>query len=135
MRLWLVMAVVASGIVVGCNPATGEEKTIKSTKSGDITVTLSSTSSEVKRGDNELFISFTDSAGNPIDVGSASLNFHMAAMGSMAEMNSGAQLTTTETPGKYRGRVNIEMSGTWEAQVAYQGSHGTGQAEMTVTAK
>jgi hypothetical protein len=135
MRLWLILAVVVSGIVAGCNPATGEEKTIKSTKSGDITVTLSSAGGELKRGDNDLFISFTDSAGSPIDVGAASLNFHMASMGSMAEMNNGAQLTTTETPGKYRGRVNIEMSGSWEAQVAYQGSHGTGRAEMTVSAK
>jgi hypothetical protein len=135
MRLLLILAVVASGFAAGCNSAGGEEKTIKSTKAGDITVTLSSAGGELKRGENDLFISFTDSAGNPIDVGAASLNFHMAAMGSMAEMNSGAQLTTTETPGKYRGRVNIEMSGSWEAQVAYQGSHGTGRAEITVTAK
>jgi hypothetical protein len=135
MRLWLVLAVLLSGIVAGCKSAPGEEKTIKSTKSGDMTVTLSSNGGELKRGENELFISFTDASGNPIDVGAASLNFHMAAMGSMAEMNNGAQLTTTETAGKYRGRVNIEMAGSWEAQVAYQGSHGTGRAELTVSAK
>ena len=135
MRLWLILAVVASGIVAGCNPATGEEKTIKSAKSADITVTLSSAGGELKRGDNDLFISFTDAAGNPIDVGAASLNFHMASMGAMAEMNDRATLTTTNTPGKYRAQVNVEMAGTWEAQVKYQGAHGTGQVSLAVQAK
>jgi hypothetical protein len=59
----------------------------------------------------------------------------MAAMGTMAEMNDKATLTTTDTPGKYRAQVNIEMAGTWEAQVKYQGAHGSGSVSMSVQAK
>lgn len=115
-------------------PSQGD-KVIKSTKSGDMTVALSSSTGELKHGENDLMITFTDASGKPIDVGAASLNFHMAAMGSMAEMNDRATLTTTDTPGKYRAQVNIEMAGTWEAQVKYQGAHGTGQVSMSVQAK
>lgn len=113
----------------------GSEQTIKSAKSGEMTVTLASAGGQLKNGENELLISFTNAAGQLVDVGAASLNFHMAAMGSMAEMNDRATLTTTDTPGKYRAQVNIEMGGTWEAQIAWQGAHGTGKATMNVQAK
>jgi hypothetical protein len=59
----------------------------------------------------------------------------MPAMGSMAEMNDVAELTTTETPGKFRALVNIEVAGSWEAMVSFQGPRGTEQATMNVTAK
>jgi len=113
----------------------GGEKVIKSAKAGEMTVAISSATGELKNGENDLMVTFADASGNPVDVGAASLNFHMAAMGAMAEMNDKATLTTTETPGKYRAQVNIEMAGTWEAQVKYQGSHGSGQTTMTVQAK
>ncbi len=124
-------------IAAACSKSgsSGEQKIIKSAKSSDMTVTLSSSTGELKNGDNELMVTFTDAEGKPVDVGAASLNIHMAAMGAMAEMNNKATLTTTETPGKYRALVNIEMKGTWEAQVKYQGAHGTGQTSMTVQAK
>jgi hypothetical protein len=111
------------------------DKAVKSAKAGDLNVTIFSATGELKKGDNDLMVAFTDAAGQPVDVGAASLNIHMAAMGTMAEMNNKATLTTTETPGKYRAQVNIEMAGTWEAQVKYQGSHGSGQTNITVQAK
>jgi hypothetical protein len=115
--------------------AQAAEKVIKTTKSDDQTVTLSNSTGVLKHGENDLFVSFADSSGKLIDVGAASLNFQMAAMGSMPEMNDKATLTTTETPGKYRARVEIEMSGTWEAVISYEGPHGRGQARMTVNVK
>lgn len=115
--------------------ALGGEQAIKSTKSGDMTVTLASAGGQLRNGENELMVTFTDATGQPVDVGAASLNFHMAAMGSMAEMNDRATLTTTATPGKYRAQVKVEMGGTWEAQIAWQGAHGTGKATMNVKAK
>jgi len=124
-------------LVAACGNArsSGEEKVIKAAKADDMTVTLASATGELKNGENQLMVTFTDASGKPVDAGAASLNFHMAAMGSMAEMNDRATLTTTDTPGKYRAKVNIEMAGTWEAQVKYQGAHGTGQAPMNVQAK
>lgn len=113
----------------------GGEKVIKSTKSGDTTITLSSASGEIKSGENVLTIAFTDASGNPINVPSASLRFYMPAMGAMAEMNDVATLTTTNTPGKFSARVDIEVGGSWEAMISFQGSRGTEHATMSVTAK
>ena len=110
-------------------------KMIKSTTAGSLTITLASPTGELKSGDNELTMTFADSSGTPLDVGAASLNFHMPAMGSMAEMNDKATLTTTNTPGRYRAKVSLESGGTWEAQIKYQGQQGTGQVSLTVNAK
>lgn len=119
----------------GGSDSTGNEKVIKSTKAGDLTITIASATGELKSGDNDLILSFADASGKTVDVGAASLRFHMPAMGSMAEMNDAASLTTTNTPGKYRAKVNIEVHGTWEAVIVYEGPKGTGQASLTVNAK
>jgi YtkA-like protein len=132
---WAILLIAVS-FVVACRGAnSSDEKVIKSVKSGELTITLSSPTGELKSGENDLMITFFDGAGKPVDVGAASLNFHMPAMGSMAEMNDRSTLTTTETPGKYRAQVNIEMAGSWEAQVKYQGQHGSGRGTITVRAK
>ncbi len=127
---------IAALFVAACRGAnSANEKVISSMKSGEMTIILSSSTGELKNGENDLMITFLGAAGKPVDVGTASLNFHMAAMGSMAEMNDRATLTTTEIPGKYRAQVNIEMAGSWEAEVKYQGPHGSGRESMTVRAK
>ena len=132
------LAIAISFVILAACGRTGSSsagKTIKSTKSGDTTISLSSASGEIKSGENDLTLSFTDAAGKHVDVPAASLKFHMPAMGAMAEMNDVATLTTTDTPGKFRARVNIEAEGSWEAMISFQGSHGTEQATMDVNAK
>ena len=113
----------------------GNEKPIKSTQSDNLTITLASSDGQLKSGENDLLLSFTDASGKTVDVGAASLKFHMPAMGSMAEMTDTATLTTTNTAGKYHAKVDIEVGGTWEVMISYQGPQGTGQASMTVQAK
>ena len=132
----LALALVAL-IAAGCSKtdSSGGEKVIKSTAEGGLTITLASATGEIKSGDNDLALSFADASGKPIDVQAASLAFHMPAMGSMAEMNNQATLVTTETPGKFRARVNIEMAGTWEARIGYEGPQNKGQARMNVQAR
>lgn len=122
---------------VACTGArsSGGEKTIKSTRSSDTTIALSSATGEIKSGENEMTLSFTGASGNPLDVPAASLKFHMPAMGAMAEMNDVAALTTTDTRGKFHARVNIEIAGTWEAMISFQGPRGTEQATMSVNVK
>jgi len=117
------------------NNASSNEKIIKSTKSGDMTISLSNSSGEMRSGENEVMLSFANASAKPIDVTAASLKFHMPAMGSMAEMNDVATLTTTGTPGKFRAVVNLEVAGTWEAMISFQGPRETEQATMTVNAK
>ncbi len=110
-------------------------KVIKSAPIGNLTVTLSNSSGQLKHGSDEFFITFKDSSGKPVDIGAAALTFHMAQMASMAAMNDPATLTTTDTPGVYRAKVNVETAGEWQAQVSYEGPAGKGQTSFSVTAQ
>lgn len=110
-------------------------KVIKSTKAGDLTITLASATGELKQGENELTLSFADASGKPVEVKTASLKFHMPAMGMMAEMNDVATVTVTGATGEYRAHVKIEAAATWEAMINYQGPGGPGQASMSIAAK
>lgn len=101
----------------------------------NLTVALATRDGVLKHGNSEFTLAFTDSSGNPVDVGAVALNFHMPQMGSMAAMNNAAKFTTTETPGVYRGNVNIEMAGEWQAQITYEGPKGRGRASFPVTAQ
>ena len=125
-------------IAVACGKS-GDSMTsrnvIKSVAVANLTATLANDSGVLKHGDQELMLSFTDASGKPVDVGAIALIFHMPQMGSMAEMNEAVTLTTTSTPGVYRGRVNIEVPGEWQAKLAYEGPVGKGTTTFSVTAQ
>ena len=110
-------------------------KVIKTATVGNLTATLSNSTGQLKQGDQEVMLDFTDSSGKPVDVGAVSLNFHMAQMGPMTEMNDATSFTTTGTPGVYRGKVNIEVAGEWQGQLAYEGPAGSGKTTITVTVR
>jgi hypothetical protein len=111
-------------------------KTIKSGTAGNnLTVTLSNAKGVLGKGSQDFTLTFTNASGDPVDVGSVSLVFHMPAMGSMGAMNNPASFTTTNTPGVYRGRADLEMGGEWQAQIAYEGPAGSGKATLPVTAQ
>lgn len=117
------------------NSSGGQGKVIKSAPIGDkITVTLSSDTGKLKVGDQQVMLAFTDASGKAVEIGAASLNFHMPAMGSMAVMNDAAILTTTSTPGLYKGSVNVQMPGEWQAQISYEGADGNGKTSFPATA-
>jgi len=110
-------------------------KVIKSAPVGNLSVTLSNSSGQLKHGGDEFLVTFKDSSGKPVDVGAAALTFHMPQMGSMAQMNDHATLTTTDTPGIYRAKAEIEVAGEWQAQVSFEGPAGKGQTSFSVTAR
>ena len=132
---------IVAGLAVGCGTSgsggsADSAKTIKQASAGNnLTATLASSDGVLRKGKQTLTLKFTDASGKAVDVGSASLNFHMPAMGTMAVMNNAAKLTTTGTPGVYTGAVDLEMSGECESQIAYQGPAGTGKANIPVTAQ
>lgn len=119
----------------GDSSSGGDRKVIKSgTIGNNVTATLSNDTGKLKNGEQEIYLAFTDASGKPVETSAASLNFHMPAMGSMAVMNDPATLTTTSTPGLYKGKVNIEMPGEWQAQISYEGASGGGKTSIPVTA-
>jgi YtkA-like len=135
---FLIAAIVllaACGLKTGTNAGLQTGKAIKTVVVGNLTATLSNESGVLKHGNQELMLSFTDASGKPVDVGAVSLNFHMPQMGSMAAMTDSVTFTTTSTPGVYRGKVDIEVGGEWQGQLAYEGSAGKGKTTFSVTAQ
>ncbi|HKG12497.1 MAG TPA: FixH family protein [Pyrinomonadaceae bacterium] len=135
MRRAISFALIVAALALAPACGAGGSKEIKSGKVGDMTVTLASADGVLRNGDSELTVTFRDSSGKPADVGSASLNFFMPAMGSMPVMNNPATLTTTSEPGVYRAAVKLEMAGEWQAQIAYEGPRGAGKGSFAVTAQ
>ena len=135
------VALVVTILIGGACSKTGSSgsisrgKIIKTATVGNLTATLSNSTGQLKQGDQEVMLDFTDSSGKPVDVGAVSLNFHMAQMGPMSEMNNTTSFTTTGTPGVYRGKVNIEVAGEWQGQLAYEGPAGSGKTTITATAR
>ncbi|MDQ3175550.1 MAG: FixH family protein [Acidobacteriota bacterium] len=124
-------------LVAACGSKTTDTgKVIKTAPAGNnLTVSLATSDGVLKHGNTEFTLTFTDSSSNPVDVGAVGLTFHMPQMGSMSAMNDAATFTTTDTPGVYRGKANIELAGEWQAQFTYDGSKGRGQASFPVTAQ
>ncbi len=115
---------------------TASGKTIKSGSAGNnLTVTLSNTDGVLRHGKQEFTLAFADASGKSVDVGAASVNFFMPAMGTMPAMNNAATLTTTGMPGVYRGTVDLQMAGEWQVQITYEGAAGKGKANLPVTAQ
>lgn len=111
-------------------------KVIKSAPAGNnLTVALATGDGALKHGNTEFTLTFSDSSSQPVDVGAVALTFHMPQMGSMAEMNDAATFTTTDTPGVYRGKANIEVAGEWQVRITYDGPKGRGQATFPVNAR
>ena len=139
-KFFIVLTILFSLIVLAaaCGGASsgGQAQMIKSAPIGKgLTVALANDTGKLKSGDQELTLSFTDASGKPVDVGAVSLNFHMPAMGSMAAMNDVATLTTTSTPGVFKGKVKIDMPGEWQAQVSFEGASGNGKTSFPLTAQ
>jgi len=137
-RLTTVILIAFLTVTVGCTKAGSNLSTgtvIKSVNVDSVTATLSNNTGQLKQGEQEITLAFTDSSGKPVDVGAVLLNFHMPAMGSMAAMNDAATFTTTEKPGVYRGKVNISIAGEWQGQLGYEGPAGKGKTTFSVTAR
>ena len=124
-------------LVAACGSKPTETgKVIKSAPAGNnLTVALATSDGVLKHGNTEFTLTFADSSGKPVDVGAVALVFHMPQMGTMAEMNDAATFTTTDTPGVYRGKADIEVAGEWQVRITYDGTKGRGQASFPVTAQ
>ena len=130
-----VISIAAACTKTASNGNISRGKVIKTATVGNLTATLSNSTGQLKQGDQEVMLAFTDGSGKPVDVGAVSLNFRMAQMGPMSEMNDATTFTTTGTPGLYHGKVNIEVAGEWQGQLAYEGPAGNGKTTFAVTAR
>ena len=116
-------------------PGSGGEQVIKTAPLGNLTVTLSNESGQLKKGENEFLLMVKDSSGKNVEVNAVSLTLSMPAMGSMAEMNDQASFATTKTPGVCRGKIDVQVGGEWQVKVVYEGPAGKSETSFPVIVK
>jgi hypothetical protein len=88
---------------------------------------------DLHNGQSEVLVRFTDSGGQPKDVGEVKTDLNMNMPGMV--MNSGGDVTKTSTPGVYRAKLQPQMGGDWVVKLSWQGPAGDGQVEIPVSVK
>jgi copper/silver efflux system protein len=99
----------------------------------DLTVKLSSSKGQLRKGDNNILIEFQDPSGSPVDVGSVSFTIDMNMPGMV--MHGGGPAQRTGTAGQYRANIKADMAGDWAAKLSFDGPHGKGQQSFSITVK
>lgn len=136
-KLVFALSLIALAVFIAACGSKNDPGTVIKTASvgNDMTVALATSDGVLKHGNSEFTLTFSEPSGKPVDVGAVALTFHMPQMGSMAEMNNAATFTTTETPGVYRGKANIEVGGEWQVKVNYDGPKGSGKVSFAIIAQ
>jgi len=88
---------------------------------------------QLRQGNNEVLIEFRDRNGQLIDVGNVRFDMDMNMPG--MQMHSGGTIERTNTPGRYRARLKIGMSGDWNAKISFDGARGQAQQSFVISAK
>src|SRR5213593_2569558 len=99
----------------------------------DLTVSFIHPQGELRRGNNEILIEFRDRNGQLVDAGNVKFDLDMNMPG--MQMHSGGTIERTNTPGRYRAKIKIDMSGDWNAKISFDSPHGKGQQSFSLTAK
>ena len=99
----------------------------------DLTVKFVAREGQLRQGDNEVLIEFRDRNGQLVDVGNVKFDLDMNMPG--MQMHSGGSIERTNTPGRYRAKFKIDMSGDWNAKISFDGPHGQGQQGFSITAR
>jgi Cu(I)/Ag(I) efflux system membrane protein CusA/SilA len=97
---------------------------------GELTVSVYG---DLHNGQSEVMVRFTDSAGQAKDVGDVKTDLNMNMPGMV--MNSGSEVTKTNTPGVYRAKLQPQMGGDWVMKLYWHGPAGDGQVEIPVNVK
>jgi len=99
----------------------------------DLTVNFIARGGELRQGNNEVLVEFRDRNGRLVDVGNVKFDMDMNMPG--MQMHSDGRIERTNTPGRYRAKLKIGMSGDWSAKISFDGPHGQGQQSFSITAK
>src|SRR3989441_8064072 len=99
----------------------------------DLTTNFIAREGALRQGNNQVLIEFRDRNGQLVDVGNVKFDIDMNMPG--MQMHSGSTIERTNTPGRYRAKIKIDMSGDWNAKISFDGPHGHGQQSFSLTAK
>jgi len=126
-----ILAAITVSVILLTAPAGAQEKTIHTQKTTDAVIALKSETGQWKPGPNKFVLEFTTPAGQPLDVGKATLSTSMSMPG-MGPMIAGATLTPDKAPGRYIGTISFPDSGTRQVTVNWDGPGGKSSARFSV---
>jgi Cu(I)/Ag(I) efflux system membrane protein CusA/SilA len=99
----------------------------------DLMVNLVNREGGLRHGDNEVIIEFRDRNGQLVDVGNVKFDMDMNMPG--MQMHSGGSIERTNTPGRYRAKIKIDMSGDWTAKISFDGPRGQGERSFSLSTR
>ncbi len=134
--LAFVVALSVAVLTRGLKEEAGPQREIATARSGNVVVRLSNAEGRITAGKNEFQLAFLDAAtSEPLQAQNVSVEFFMPAMGTMPPMQSGADISPTTKPGRFRAVVDVPMSGEWRVTVRFDGPAGPQQVTFSVNAQ
>jgi hypothetical protein len=101
------------------------------------TISFKSQPDPPRAGSNDIEVNVRGADGKPVDDATVTAQFYMPAMPamSMPEMRNSAALEPADS-GAYRGKVQLEMSGTWNVTInVLRNDEKIGSKKLTVVGK
>ena len=106
-------------LLFGCKSDPSNLKPVQQQRAGDYTVTILSDSGTMKQGSSSFTLEFRKGSDNQLaDVGKVEVSPVMEMSG-MAPMMGGAEVTRTDTPGRYDVKGSLSMAGLWKLNVRF----------------
>jgi len=126
------LAVILAVALASCSRTNSELKVVQQQKSGDYKITLLSETGSIQQGKKPFTLEFRRATDDQlVDVGTVDVAPVMEMAG-MSPMMATAQVTPSDTPGRYTAIGNLTMSGHWKFNINF----GKGQnARFSVSAE
>jgi copper/silver efflux system protein len=100
---------------------------LQTVRTGDLAITLSNPTGELRQGANDFRIEFRSARTNaPVNVGDVRLNAAMSMPG--MTMAGTTTVTPGDRPGTYEAKGDFAMSGSWDMTLEWNGPAGRGSA-------
>ena len=120
MNLLLSMPVI---VLLSCTRGNTELKLVQQQQAGDFKISILSETGTIQQGNKPFTLEFRKAADDQlVDVGTVVVAPVMEMAG-MAPMMATAQVTPSDTPGRYTAVGNLAMSGHWKVSITF----GSGQ--------
>jgi Cu(I)/Ag(I) efflux system membrane fusion protein len=144
-RLWLYLAAGAAAVLVlvllwrpivawftGKPMGGGRTSEAVATRAGGLSIEAALSPDPPRMADNALLLTVRDAGGDAVDDAEVDVEIVMPAMGAMAEMRSRADVEN-EGDGRYRAAFDVQMTGTWTAEVEIAAPAGTASPRYSFT--
>lgn len=117
-RRWLT-AGLAACLAFGLTACGPKYESVATAHAGDNLIELAALGGKLTTGENELRVTFTHQGGKPAEVQGPEIQFFMPAVPGMEAMSASSPLMPADKPGVFKGKVILEMRGSWQTTVTF----------------